>query len=134
MQLTLNRRSPLFRLFGEEKKQQQPPASHTGLRLVLTAAEGSGTISIPLAPRLTIGTDSRLDIDMPGGEQYRISDRHAVFTHHHNSLFVEDLDSAGGTRINGYDIDAGKPYAVHNGDELELGSLRLIVRLVRAPN
>jgi pSer/pThr/pTyr-binding forkhead associated (FHA) protein len=131
MQLTLNRRSPLFRLFGDEKKQ---PVSHVGLRLVLSAAEGNGTISVPLTHRLTIGTDSRLDIDMPGGEQYRISDRHAVFTYHHNSLFVEDLDSAGGTRINGYDIDAGKPYAVHNGDELELGSLRLTVRLVRAPN
>jgi hypothetical protein len=131
MQLTLNRRSPLFKLFGDEKQQL---VNHAGLRLVLSAAEGSGTISVPLTPRLTIGTDSRLDIDMPGGEQYRISDRHAVFTYHHNSLFVEDLDSSGGTRINGYDIDAGKPYAVHNGDELELGSLRLTVRLVRAPN
>jgi hypothetical protein len=128
MQLTLNRRAPIFKRSGDEKKQ---PANVIPLRLVLSAVEGSGSISVPLAPRLTIGTDSRLDIDMPGGEQYRISDRHAVFTYNHNSLFVEDLDSAGGTRINGYDIDAGKQYPLRNGDELELGSLCLTVRLVR---
>ena len=130
MQLALNRRSPLFRLFGEAKKQTVKGA----LRLVLSATDGNGAISVPLASRLTIGTDSHLDIDMPGGEQYHISDRHAVFTYHHNSLFVQDLDSAGGTRINGYDIDAGNAYPLHNGDELELGSLRLTVRLVRSPN
>jgi hypothetical protein len=131
MQLALNRRSPLFKLFGDMKK---PAANGVPLRLVLSAADGKGAITVPLLPRLTIGTDSRLDIDMPGGEQYRISDRHAVFTYHHNALFVEDLDSAGGTRINGYDIDAGKSYPLHNGDELELGSLRLTVRLVRGQN
>jgi pSer/pThr/pTyr-binding forkhead associated (FHA) protein len=129
MQLTLSRRPSIFKMFGDEKKQPQP-SNVIPLRLVLSA-EGNSSISIPLAPRLTIGTDSRLDIDMPGGEQYRISDRHAVFTYHHNSLFIEDLDSAGGTRINGYDIDAGKQYPLRNGDELELGSLCLTVRLVR---
>lgn len=128
MQLTLNRRSLGSKLIREDKKLT---VNNVPLRLILTAADGNGSISVPLTPRLTIGTDSGLDIDMPGGEQYRISDRHAVFTYHHNSLFVQDLDSAGGTRINGYDIDAGKPYSLHNGDELELGSLRLTVRLVR---
>ncbi len=130
MQLTLNRRPSLLKNFADK---QSSAKQQTSLHLVLSAPEGNGEISVPLLPRLTIGTDNRLDIDMPGGEQYRISDRHAVFTYQHNTLSVEDLDSAGGTRINGYGIDAGKAYALHNGDELELGTLRLVVRLVRAP-
>jgi len=45
-------------------------------------------------------------------------------------LSVEDLNSTNGTRINGYKLDAGRAYRLRNGDELELGRLRLVVMVV----
>jgi pSer/pThr/pTyr-binding forkhead associated (FHA) protein len=63
-----------------------------------------------------------------------VSRWHAVFTYVENNLFVEDMNSTNGTRINGYQIDAGRAYRLRNGDELELGSLRMIVQMVRPPS
>ena len=50
------------------------------------------------------------------------------------TLHVEDLQSTNGTRINGKPIDPGALYRLRNGDELEFGSLRVRVRVVRAPD
>ncbi|MEO8397241.1 MAG: FHA domain-containing protein, partial [Chloroflexota bacterium] len=43
-------------------------------------------------------------------------------------------NSTNGTRINGYRLDSGRAYRLRNGDELELGRLRLIVQVVRPPS
>ena len=106
------------------------------MRLVLTVADSRQVISVPLSGRLVIGrggNSQELEIDLSSldGIKYGLSRAHAVFTYDNNSLFIEDLKSTNGTRINGYPLDAGKPYSLHNGDELELGSLRLVVRVVR---
>lgn len=108
------------------------------MRVILKLEDSNQIISVPVAERLLIGRgeeNSEPDIDLGPFDNGRfgVSRRHAAFIYDGNALFVEDLSSTNGTRINGFRIDPGRPYRLHNGDELELGRLRLNLRLVRVP-
>lgn len=50
-----------------------------------------------------------------------------------NELFVEDQNSANGTRLNGRSIEPGKSYHIYSGDFVELGNLVLTVNILRSP-
>jgi hypothetical protein len=135
-QLSLVPRKPRTAARDDAARFERPAVSP--MRLVLHVVEGKQIISAPLRERLIVGRDSEnlhLDIDLSpvDGGNSGISRQHAIFHYENAALFVEDLHSTNGTRINGYTIDAGKPYALHNGDEVEFGSLRMGVRLVRMP-
>jgi len=56
-----------------------------------------------------------------------VSRKHAVLRRHEFQVFVEDLNSTNGTRINGYQIHPNQPYRLRNGDELEFGLVRVVV-------
>ncbi len=107
--------------------------------LVLKVPDSAQMLSVQLADRLIVGRgggDHNPDIDLTDFEAARqgLSRWHAVFTYDEAQLFVEDLNSTNGTRINGYRLDSGRAYHLRNGDELELGRLRLIVHVVRPPS
>jgi pSer/pThr/pTyr-binding forkhead associated (FHA) protein len=109
------------------------------MRLTLRLVDRSRVLSTQLADRLVIGRGGgsrkpEIDLSNFDGLRCGISRWHAVFIYDENNLFVEDLNSTNGTRINGYQIDTGRAYRLRNGDELELGSLRMIVNMVRPPN
>ena len=74
-----------------------------------------------------------VDLNPAGAKQAGVSRLHARFSLQENTLYVEDLGSTNGTRINGFDLIPGKSYRLTTGDELELGSLRMTARFVR-PN
>ncbi len=125
---------------NETKNQRKQVKAPQEMRLVLTVVESGQIISLPIGDRMVIGRDDsegshHLDIDLSkvDGARYGLSRWHAIFMYDAQGLFVEDLNSTNGTRINGYRIDAGRPYHLRNGDELELGRLRLTVRVVRPP-
>jgi pSer/pThr/pTyr-binding forkhead associated (FHA) protein len=105
------------------------------LRLDLQIIDTGRVLSMQLADCLLVGRDSTPapDIDMTelDGVQYGISRMHAAFLYDGHTLSVEDLNSRNGTRINGFRVEGGKPYPLHNGDELELGHMRLLIQLVR---
>lgn len=106
------------------------------LRLVLHILHSNRTISVPIAPRLVVGRDGgtqRPDVDLSDydGATYGISRLHCVFTFENDMLFVEDLNSENGTRINGYRIPSGTPYRLRSGDELEIGALRISAKIMR---
>ncbi len=108
------------------------------LRLVLQIADSDRMITVPIIERLVIGRGGGAqipDIDLAAFDATKrgVSRRHAAFIHTHNTLFIEDLNSTNGTRINGYQIAPGQPCRLRNGDEIELGKLRLGVSIVRAP-
>lgn len=109
------------------------------LRLVLRLIDSDRLISVPLADRLVVGRggDNHLepDVDLSDydGATYGISRLHGMFIYQNNQLFIQDLNSVNGTRINGYQITPGVPCRLRKGDELELGALRLSVNLVLAP-
>lgn len=63
-----------------------------------------------------------------------VSRQHAAFIYKEGALSLEDLNSTNGTRINGFQIVPGQLYRLRNGDELEFGRLRTIIRVVRSPH
>lgn len=48
-------------------------------------------------------------------------------------LMLSDLESTGGTRLNGQQLVLGREVAVHDGDVLELASVRLMFQLRKQP-
>ncbi len=60
-----------------------------------------------------------------------VSRRHARFVLRDNRLYLEDLESAGGTRVNGEALDAeGGPSVVATGDVIELGGVKLTLKIL----
>ncbi len=93
-------------------------------------------LSIPLQPRLVVGrgsdsdsTEIHIDLTKQGAAEQGVSRRHAAFTFDGQAVWIEDLNSTSGTRINGFRIVAHRPYRLRNSDELEFGELRVVVRL-----
>lgn len=132
---------------GQPKKQDlEETKSRTAvnpLRLVMHITDGTDRprlVSIPLKDKITVGRggasgEQQPDIDLSGfhGLENGVSRWHAQFTHDGDYLSIEDLSSTNGTRINGFQISASRPYRLRNGDELEIGRVRLTVSVVRIP-
>jgi pSer/pThr/pTyr-binding forkhead associated (FHA) protein len=61
--------------------------------------------------------------------------KHAAIVQDEESkaLYIEDLNSTNGTRINGFSLEARRRYRLRDGDELEFGHVRMILRFVRSP-
>ncbi len=57
----------------------------------------------------------------------RISRNHAVIDADKDEYFIEDLGSANGTFLNGQRLTPYLPHPLHDGDELQLGRVRIQV-------
>ncbi len=122
----------------DDDKSNAAPDQTYPLRLVLKIADSDQMISIPVLERLVIGRggDAQIpDVDLAtfNATKCGVSRVHGAFTYQDNTLFIEDLNSTNGTRINGYQIAPSQPVRLRNGDEIELGTLRFNVNIVRAP-
>ena len=112
------------------------------MRLILQVGEAaaSSTLSVPLKERLVVGRGGAgegetpdLDFSAFNAAAQGMSRYHAVFTYREDALYIEDLNSTNGTRINGKTIQPEQSIRLRNGDELEFGSFRVSVRVVRIP-
>ncbi len=109
------------------------------LLIVQIEAERKGTATLNLAQPALIGRsdgddtggDLALDLAAFGGDKIGVSRRHAYLSSQEGVVFIEDLGSTNGTRINGLRIASEKLYRLRDGDEIEMGSARLIVRVAR---
>lgn len=72
-----------------------------------------------------------IDLSPQGAYQSGVSRRHAIIRRHNDSLYVEDLRSTNGTRINGSQLTPEREYRLRDGDEVEFARVRAIVRFVR---
>ncbi len=134
VQIPLLRHVPQFKeggMTGTANKRDFP------FRLTLTLLDSGKVLSVPLTDCLLVGRETvpapDIDLSALDGVSYGISRQHAAFLYDGRTLSIEDLNSRNGTRINGFPIEGGKTYPLHNGDELELGHLRVSVQLVRTP-
>lgn len=73
----------------------------------------------------TVGRHPLLVDRVLNGE--RLSRRHARFSGSHGSVFVEDLNSSHGTRINGTACPPFQPVQIRPGDMVEVGDMALRV-------
>lgn len=71
-----------------------------------------------------------VDIDLArfGAGDLGVSRRHVQLLVEAGDVFVIDLKTTNGTRLNGKSLRPGQPYRVRDSDELELGRLRVTVR------
>lgn len=119
----------------------QPVARLNSIRLeIQITPEVSRTLKFPPNARILIGrsddeetaSDLMLDFAPFEGEKKGISRVHAAISDQEGQVYITDLDSTNGTRINGLTLAAHQPYRLYEKDEVELGSARLnILRIIR---
>lgn len=75
------------------------------------------------------------EIDLTPFEAYRkgVSREHAVVVVRDDGLFIKDLGSTNGTRLNDFELLAGEQYRLRHGDEISIGQLRIQVGLTVVP-
>lgn len=124
--------------------QQQAPSQSVGhsaifgnrmmLRLHLVDADESIVLR-PFRDRdMTFGRQDpetgylpEIDLLPYGGYRMGISRRHAALYLSGNALTIRDLGSSNGTLINGMNISPHEEYRLHDGDELRLGNMTMMV-------
>ena len=95
---------------------------------------GDKTYVMPAEERVVIGRaaegDTSIGFDLTpfGAYHHGVSRMHAVLTMHDGFLYLEDLNSTNGTRINGFQMTPKQRYRLRDGDEIEFGRLRTILR------
>lgn len=73
-----------------------------------------------------------IDLGGYGGYQAGVSRKHAIITRHEGGLYIEDLGSTNGTRINGFELSPNRKYRLRDNDEVEFARLRTVFRFIRA--
>lgn len=98
------------------------------------------TIGVQVREQLLVGrsdAEGRVapDIDFGpfDGVRNGVSRRHATIAYQDDAIYIQDLDSTNGTRINGFQLLPGQAYRLRDGDEVEFGRMRVILRFVRSP-
>lgn len=106
--------------------------------LLQIGSENQTTVGLSLRERTILGrsdnskqSDIDLDLTPYGAYQNGVSRHHAAITHHDGTVYIEDLGSTNGTRINGFQLTSNQKYRLRDGDEVELARIRLVVRFVR---
>jgi pSer/pThr/pTyr-binding forkhead associated (FHA) protein len=95
---------------------------------------------VPVEPELSIGRrkvddpddDVSIDLTRFGAGNLGVSRRHAQLLIESGDVFLLDLGSTNGTHLNGKALKASQPYRLRDGDEIELGQLRIVIRLLPA--
>lgn len=62
-----------------------------------------------------------------GGDQHGVSRRHARLLRDNKAVYLMDLNSTNGTRLNGEPLPASVERRLRDGDEIMLGRLRLYI-------
>ena len=73
-----------------------------------------------------------LDLSPYGGQEHGVSRRHATIVQddEQKALFLEDLNSTNGTRINGFSLEPRRRYRLRDGDELEFGQVQMVLSYI----
>jgi|SRR5579859_343658 len=96
---------------------------------------GGEKVIIQLSNAVTVGrqaeggkeTPPDVDLAAYGAAEKGVSRQHIKITLKNEMVYVTDLRSTNGTRLNGQSILPNSARLVRDGDELQLGSLRMIV-------
>ncbi len=74
-----------------------------------------------------------LDFAPNGAMRFGVSRRHALVRPGKDSLYLIDQNSTNGTWVNGQRLLPGRDFALSDGDVIELGALRMTLRIMEAP-
>lgn len=92
-------------------------------------------IALPEGAEVLLGREDPVasvfpDVDLTpyGAEEAGVSRRHCKITLAEGQYAIQDLGSTNGTLVNRARVQPGVPTALHDGDEIRVGRLRLIFR------
>ncbi len=74
-----------------------------------------------------------LDFGPYGAMRHGVSRRHALVRPGDNQLYLIDQNSTNGTWVNGQRLSPGRDFPLSDGDTVELGALRMTLRIVHSP-
>lgn len=63
-----------------------------------------------------------------GGKLFGVSRRHATLNNQNGLLFITDHNTTNGTYVNGTRIDPEIPHVLTQGDNLQIGRVRMLVK------
>lgn len=81
----------------------------------------------------TQGLRPAVDLGPHGGQSKGVSRKHAALVVKDNRIYIRDLGSVNGTRLNGSRLAPQQDYRLRHGDEIEVGTARLQVRFTVVP-
>ena len=89
--------------------------------------------TVPITEQIVVGRtmdDDIVDFDLTPFDAYHygVSRRHAIMSLLDGFLYIEDLGSTNGTRINGFQLTSKQKYRLRDGDEIEFARLRMIIK------
>lgn len=74
-----------------------------------------------------------VDLTAHNGQGLGVSRQHAVILVKDNRIYIKDLGSVNGTRLNGSLLAPKNEYRLRHGDELTIGQVKLQVRFIVVP-
>ncbi len=120
-------RAHAWKTAGEQERAEESPAVlrmevlSSGRQIELPSAEGVQLGRLDAAHGIFPDVDLTPDRGLEGG----VSRRHCKISYDEGKYFVEDLGSANGTFLNGERLTPYLPHILEDGDELQLGRVRL---------
>jgi hypothetical protein len=75
-----------------------------------------------------------LDLSAHGAEEKGVSRRHALLRPGPNRLYLIDLQSTNGTRVNAMPVTSGVARELHSLDTVTLGTMSFVVKVLAAPD
>ena len=116
------------RVAAEARAEAEPEPVHADCVLVGNTGDGRA-VSLKV-PGSLLGGEGAVVGRSPRNSTLLIDDRtlsreHARLFNKADEIYVDDLGSTNGTRLNGRPLQAGAPTAVQHGDTLEFGSVKV---------
>lgn len=89
--------------------------------------------TVPVIEHMIVGRtmdEEIVDFDLSPYDAYHygVSRRHAQMMLVEGYLYIEDLGSTNGTRINGFQLTSKQRYRLRDGDEIEFARLRMTIK------
>jgi len=116
----------------EQAEEAEVPSAPLCLRIVSTDRE----VQLPSSAEVQVGRlDAAhgifpdLDLTSDGGLEGGVSRRHCKIHQRGSAYLVEDVGSANGTFLNGQRLTPYLPHVLKDGDELQVGRIKLEVVL-----
>ena len=116
---------------ADRDPQPNAPMLTAGWKVVFKV--GDKKKELPITKHIMIGraveSDSKageinFDLTDFGAYHFGVSRNHATLTFNDGYVYLEDLGSTNGTRINGFQLTANQKYRLRDGDEIEFARLR----------
>lgn len=109
-------------------------------KLALVYEKMQASIIFPLVKPVVIGrlsseqeVGTTLDLGVFGAEHLGVSRTHIRLWPENEGVFIEDLGSLNGTRVNGVVLVPHTPQRIYHADQIKLGGLELKIEFILDP-